>query len=973
MKIPRREFLRLAAAAVALPALSRIARADSYPSRPVRIVSVSAAGFKTSIQSDIHLNVADVIKLPFTLAPGNINEEITVSGQAPILDTASSTYGGQVSEQQMTNLPLNGRGLVEALVTVPGVSMLGVEPSINGSGTGRLFEAATRILIDGTEAGQVDSDLLVGGYGTRARMDRGSVEGVAEVRIVQSTFSAEYGQAGGGITNYITKSGTNSFHGSVFEFFRNEVLDAKDYFLPSGTRKPPLRLNQFGGSIGGPIKKDKLFFFGDIEAIRQREATVINVLVPGADYRETLSPELAAYINRLPLPNNGDVTATQGSFVQALARPFNEISTMGKVDYAPSSKDRMYVRYIYDHAFNVDPYGPEVGQANTTIYKAQHTNVDWTHTFSPTVLNEAGVGINRLYTPNRSTTDETTRHEPNVVFFDGTAQIGPPLWDLLVGNTSITAYDSLAWTKGKHQFKFGTQILRADVNKYTYFQQQVYFLGLEAVVPNTLGYYDSNTPVGMFSVGNPGVGQRETMLNFFAQDDHQVTRNLTLNFGIRYQYETVPVEQFGRNTPFNFVTGQLDPPGTALWDADKRNFDPRFGFAWTPLSGKSFVVRGGYGMFHTPINPAVAQFQPTLGHDFGYFRQAGLTCDVNGQNCNLSLVPLTNIDPYPSAGIFNPIQRPYHTPYTEAWNLNIQQGFGNNMSLQVGYVGNHGTHYASFNNPNRYDPTLNGGLGGRPYPDFLDMINFQSCCNTNYHALQTTFKRRFAGGLQFNANYTYSHALDYGEFGYGSDPNDNHRLDLEYASADYDIRHLIEFDYTYQIPKIPGLPGFLGNGWQINGISTYRSGVPVNITQSSDSSGFPIEFQEFRLFVYAPRPNPVPGVSVRPADYRSPDRQLDINAFAVATGAYGTLGRNTARGLWVFNNDFSLFKSFKVRENQSLEFRAEMFNIFNTPQFAAPQSNIQVPRFGQSLSTIASAGGYFGSNRQIQFALKYLF
>src|SRR5882724_1572900 len=866
-------------------------------------VTASAEGFKTAVRGDIHLNVADVVKIAFELTAGSINEQITVSGEAPILDTASSTYGGTVSDQQVTDLPLNGRGLVEALVTVPGVSMLGVEPSINGSGTGRLFEAASRILLDGTDSGQVDSDLLTGGYGTRARMDRGSVESIAEVRIQQSSFSAEYGQAAGGVTNFITKSGTNNFHGSLFEYFRNEVLDAKDYFQPIGTRKLPLRLNQFGGSIGGPIVKQKLFFFATLEAIRQREATLINAQGPQQAFRDTPTPELKSINNRLYLPNvAGSDAGPQGTFIQAFPRKLNETSVSGKIDYNISSKDRLAVRYTYDHSYNIDPYttpgqGAEEGQNNVTTYQPQYTKITYSHSFSPNLLNEAGFGVNRLHTPNRTSSNDTVRFEPNVVFLDGTANIGPPLWDLLLGNTSFTSLDTLAWTKGKHQLKFGTQIVRAQVNKTTFLQTEVFFFGLTAGTPTpTPLFFDSNRPFIVYSFGNPGVGQRETMYNFFAQDDFQVTRNLTLNLGLRYQYETTPVEQNGRNTPFNFKTGQLDPPGTSLFDASKNNFAPRVGLAWTPLSGKSLVLRGGYGLFFTPINPAMAQFEPTLGRDFGHFREAfqSPACITpSDPACNLSLTPLTDVDPYPSAGIFVTIDRPYHTPYVHAYNFNVQQGLGNNTVMQVAYVGNRGTNYATFNNPNRMDAVTHT----RPYPDFGDMINMRSCCRTNYNALQTSVRRRFTSGLAFNANYTWAHSLDQGEFGYGTDPNDNHRLDLEYASADYDIRHLIEFDYTYQIPKIPGLPGFLGNGWQINGISTYRSGVPVNITQSSDSSGFPIEFQEFRLFVYAPRPNPVPGVSVRPADYRSPDRQLDINAFAVATGAYGTLGRNTARGL----------------------------------------------------------------------------
>ncbi|HEX6895852.1 MAG TPA: hypothetical protein VF146_11300, partial [Bryobacteraceae bacterium] len=662
----------------------------------------------------------------------------------------------------------------------------------------------------------------------------------------------------------------------------------------------------------------------------------------------------------LPLPN-GPASAADprlGEFRKALSNKLTENTFAIKGDYYMSSKDHLAVRYNLNPSTTVNNNGVATGQATTIPYRAQLGKITYTRTITPNLLNEAGIGINRLHTEDMSASTDAVRNFPIVIIGSGVPNVGPALFDLVVGNTSYTYLDTLSWVKGRHQLKFGTQILRAQANKLSNFQTLLIFLGLG----NSPGFFGSNVPFAIETLGNPTAGQREWMSNYFVQDDYQVSKTLTLNLGLRYQYETAPSEAHRRNTNFNFATGKLDPPGTPVFDASKTNFAPRFGFAWTPLGGKNFVVRGGYGIFYTSLNPAVAQFEPTNNPNFSQQRLVTIL-----DNPTLTAFPATNISNGPVAGLFIPIPKDYKTPYNQDWNLNVQQGFGQSTLLQIAYVGSKGTHYSTFTDPNRINPVTHT----RPYPNFASMAEYWGCCNTSYEALQVSFKRRLARGLAFNANYTYGHALDQGEFGFGTRPNDDHRLYLEHASADYDVKHQLEFDYTYMLPAAPGIPHAIGSGWQINGLTVMRSGTPVNIYYPVDTAGVGTDPTGLS---YQPRPNYVSGVSVRPANYSLPGKQININAFsAPAKGTFGDLGRNVYRGPAIFNWDFSLFRNFQIREQSRVEFRAEMFNIFNTPEFANPAANFNAPAtFGQSLATITSAGG-FGSNRQVQFALKYLF
>jgi hypothetical protein len=918
-------------------------------------VTVSMTGFNTYVREGIQLNVADRVQLSAMLKPGALTQEVTVVGQAALVDTASSTLGGVVGSQQVSELPLNGRALTQLLSTVPGVLLLG-PPSMNGASMGRLFETATRFLMDGTDSGQVDSDLPDGGYLTAARMTRASVESVEEVRIQESSYDAEYGQASGGVVNFITKSGTNNFHGSLFEYFRNEVLDARDFFSYVPPLKPAFRLNQYGGSLGGPLKRDKLFFFVDYEGDRQRLGVTQTGYVPTEAYRAALNPVLLPIINTLPLPNL-PVSAfdpTLAGYTQSVSNRLREDTFAVKTDYTISSKDRLSARYNFNDSYTYTYFGFAQGQARPIPYRSQLGKLTYTRTLTPTLLNEAGFGVNRVHAVTGSGDGEAIKSLPITLVLGGVAPMGPALFDLRVGNTSYTYLDTLSWVKGRNQFKFGTQIVRPEENKAVNFQNYLVFLGLA----NAPLDFASNIPYELLTVGNPMEGQRNKLTSYFAQDDMQARKNLTLNLGLRYDYNTAMTESYGRNRNFNFATGQLDPLGTSLFDPPKLNFAPRVGFAWTPTASRSLVVRGGYGIFFITINPVMAQDTPANDPVFGESRLVTIFDDPF-----LTGFPTPpNIQSFPSSGALWVLPHDFHSAYNQDWNLNIQQGLGEGMVLQVAYIGNRGTHYLFFINANQIDPVTKV----RSYAGFSDINDETPCCSTSYNALQVSLKRRMTHGLALNLNYTWSHNLDIGGLNFGTTAEDSLYLGREWGDADYDVRHVLEFDYTYQLPGAPKFPNWLGKGWQINGLTVMRSGTPVDVVCSCDP---------LSIGLLTSRADVVPGVSQRPSNYSLPFNQINYAAFSspVGTGALGNVGRNTLKGPAVYNWDFSLFKNFRVKEHQTLEFRAEIFNIFNTPQFAAPSADISSPAtFGQSLSTIGSAGG-FGSNRQIQFALRYAF
>ena len=650
----------------------------------------------------------------------------------------------------------------------------------------------------------------------------------------------------------------------------------------------------------------------------------------------------------LPLPN-GPVSPTEQRTAQYL-RPVSDLldedSGAIKIDYQITSKDRLTGRYNGNSSLTNVNFGVARGQVQTQPALLQLAKLTYTRTISARLLNEAGFAFNRVHIDPRAADQEDVLNFPITSLGSGSAGVGPALFDLQVANNSFSWLDTMSWVTGRHQVKFGTQIVRNQDNKALNFQRSVTY--------QTLDDFARNSPFSIGTLGQPRAGMRNTYYQFFIQDDIQATRKVGINVGLRYQCDTTPTESHGRVANFDFVTGKLEPVGTKLFEAPKTNFAPRFGIAYSPFGANRTVIRAGFGLFFASLNAAMAQNNPN--------NIAQQSSSITRQQVpDLVGFPFPSISSFGAVTSYTAFFKEYHGVYTEHWNFNIQQAIGGQSMLQVGYIGNRGLHLNASRNMNRLFP----GSTTRPYPAFGNITVPTNGAVSSYNALQTSFRRRFHRGLTFNVNYTWAHTLDQGGVSFGSGAQDDTNYLAEYGNADYDVRHNLEFDYTYELPGVPLLPPWMGSGWQINGITLMRSGLSVNVTCGCDSA---------LIGAASARADSVPGAPLRPAQVDVPGNQYNLGAFArPATGTFGSVGRNTLKGPAAYNWDFSLFKNFKVREGRSIQFRAEMFNVFNTPQFGTPGANLSAPNnFGRSLGTINTPAG-FGTNRQVQFALRYTF
>lgn len=913
-------------------------------------VTVSAKGFETQVKSGLVLNVADRMQLLYTLKPGNVSTTVKVTTHAPLIETASTTLGAVISSQQVASLPVNGRSVTDLLILVPGVSMLGGanQQSVGGVGTFS-NEGGVHFLVDGGDASRVDYDDLTNQYGSSAgRISRVSMDAVQEFRVSTDLYSAEYGATQGGSVNLITKSGTNDMHGSLFEYFRNNIFDARDYFDAPPTNQPAYRLNQFGGSVGGPVIHNRMFYFGDYEGVRQRTGNILRAIVPTAAARAAAVPVIQTELAQLPLPN-GPITSDPnfGNYTIGVTNPLTENTYMGKIDYMMSNVNHLSGRINVNKNLTDTYTGVATGQIQSAPGIMVLAMLDDTYTITPKLLNDATFNYNRFHVDPLSSPDENIRNEPIVNYGEG-AGTGPGLFNILIANNSFTYQDIVTWVHNHQQIKFGGNIIRNQVNKELGFQMIATF--------QTFAQAQQNQAFQDSTLGFPRFGLRNTYYDMFFQDDYQLRPRLTLNLGLRYQYDTTFQEAHGKITNFDFSTDALTPIGDNGLDFQKLNFAPRIGIAYSMNSAGTTVLRAGFGIFYTDQN---------AGND-----GQGLPSNVPGNGFTASVsykqVPGLVGLPFPdlsSFGVpstsFSAIQRNLATPYSEKWSLNIQQALGQSAMLQVGYSGNHGVHLFESIDANRFFP----GTNVRPLPQYGSISTLYTGGFSNYDALQAIFKKRWNNGMAFHANYTWSHTLDDTPTVFSS-IQDDHNPQLDYSNTDFDVRHNFEADVSYQIPAAPRIPKIIGSGWQFNDITQIRSGFYYSVSCGCD----PLSVGQLNGLA-----DSVPGVNRRPTDYNIPFNQLNPAAFVAPVGHIGNSGRNSNKGPAAMDFDMSAFKTFTIVGQQKLEFRAEAFNIFNHPQFSSPGAALNnLPQFGQSLSTITTDVG-FHTSRQLQFALRYFF
>ena len=921
-------------------------------------VTATASGFQETTVNQAQLAVGARLRVDVALGVSGVSAVVEVAGQTPT-DTETSTIGDTIGAARVADSPVNGRDFTQLLANVPGSvqSTNQFQASINGIPS--TFGGAS-VLVDGVDASRVDVNGTSNVLGRiESRVNRVSIDSVQEVQVLEQNYSAQYGQALGTVINPITKSGTNDFHGSAFEFFRNEAFDASDVF----GGKQRFRLNQFGGNLSGPIKRDKLFFFANYEGVQQTRGQTFNVLVPTLAFRNSSAASIRPIFNNLPLPTQA-FNADLGRFIGQRIGDLSENTGSVKIDWLQSDKSQFAVRYNLNDSDTKVPYSVGSNQIADGALRTQLFKVSHNYFFNPSTTNEFGFGINRNYTHTGA--GDTSIPIFNLTFADPRiALIGPAQFEQFRTGKVYQFLDTLSAVRGNHSLKFGVDV---RLNRRS----------AEILTQDTLTFFSTsdlrtNAPFIIARGGNPELNYANENYSFFANDDWKIHPRLSLNLGLRYEISSVSREKNGLLQNFDLATLSYTPAGQKLYNADKNNFGPRVGFSFDVFGTQKTVLRGGYGIFYNRELPASfgspqANSFPQVSTDlFDYF-----FCANPPPTFQYPVDPRVFACGQANAYV---IEKNLKTAMAQQYSLNLQQnlGFG---TLSVGYVGNHVTHIltdgvVSPRNINR----VNALTGARPLTEaYGDIYAVGGYPQSNYNAMQVNFKRNLTRGFRFNGNYTWSHTID-DVVGFFKDYQDENNARAERASSDQDVRHNFTFDAGYDIPfrkLFENAPRRLVDGWQLNTIIQARSGLPVTVTQTGGVFGG-----------FSNRPNVVPGVNQYCPNYSIPTCQFNAAAFqTVPAGSFGNAGRNILRGPKFSQVDASLFKNTQLTEKTSLQLRLEVFNLFNFHNYADPSGGLTCggsvgfcDNFGVTTSTVGNQIGIlgFGGPRQVQLSARFIF
>lgn len=972
-------------------------------------VQAELGGFQTAIRSGLKLTVGREAVVDFTLKLGEMTEKIVVTGEAPLVDTTSSALYGLVDDKEIRDLPLNGRSFDQLALLQPGVVQARQGSKSITTGFGLAFSVSgarpnqSSYLLDGT-----DINNLLDQPGSMAGVLLG-VEAVREFQILTSNFSAEYGRAAGGVVSSVTRSGTNEFHGSVFEFHRNDNLDARNFFDLQGV--PEFKRNQFGFSSGGPIIRNKTFFFGTYEGLKERLGVTRITTVPNALARRGLLPDrtrpgqfidvgvdpaVKPYLDLFPLPNGQDFGDGTGLFGFSQSQPTDESFFQVRIDHQWSDKDSIFGRYTFDNSSLETPFGfPKFRDHFET--RNQFTTLQHNHIFSPTVLNAFRFSFSRTkedsrplsvgdlpanlaFLPDRPMGQITVRG-----LTDLGLNIQVPRRNLM---NLFEPADQVTVTRGSHSMKFGTSIKRFQANVIQPFRLrgQYVFRSLQEFLQARTDFYQGMIP------GTDAVrGFRQSLLAFYAQDDLRLRPYLTLNLGLRYEFHTDPTEHHGKAAYLNPITAPDVTVGKFFLKNDSfRNFAPRIGLAWDPFRDGKTSVRAGFGIFYESITPRF--YYVTAAQVPPFFQQARL----DGVAFPGGAFERFSAGRFSTDRVLNNNDPFFQTPHTLQWNLSIQRQVAGSTAVTVGYVGTRGINLSTLKDNNTAIPqVLPDGRkfipAGTPRrnTNFSTMNIRQSEASSFYHSLQVGLRKRFGdtpiGPLHWQVSYAIAKSIDEQSSDIGGtftnttgSIQDTDNIRAERSLSAFDVRQNLTINYTYELPLGKTLGGFarmIASGWQLNGITTLASGNPFNVQLGLNQSRSGASGSRL-----ADRPNLKPGSSNNPTvGFRTPDRWFDVNAFELQPpGFFGNLGRNTVIGPGFVNFDFSVVKNSTVQENVNLQFKAEFFNIFNRANFSTPQNSSQSgvviinSPSGIPLGNAARIFSTVSRSRQIQFGLKLI-
>ena len=932
-----------------------------FPSLPIGNykITISKEGFSTVEIPRVEVSVGQPRTVDVRLEVGNISSSVQVTTTVETLNRSSAEVGGLIDAEQIKAIPISGRNWGSLMLLAPG--------AINyGDGAQRAIRFAGHSLddsnftFDGVDTSGVQEQTQKAD--TRLNI---ALDAISEFRVSTGVYTAESGAAGGAQINVVSKTGTNWYHGSAFYALRNDALDARSPFDDPTTGLPPFTLHQFGASLGGPLKKDKAFFYANYEGFRQSLGQTFINFVPNAAFRAQVlakSPVLKPILDAYPTGGT-PVDSITDQITNVANDTVRENAVMVRLDYVFSGNTTMYARYNVDHAY-IDNPTDALGTHNVIPHVPTNVVLQLQHIFSPRTINEWKFGFNRANYHNYTYGTAPLDVSPGP--FDGAS--GTSL-DTEVGNT-FSYIDNLTTIRGRHTLKSGIDIRRIQLNN------SGNTLTTSSISYDTANDFVNNRAASATYLQGEGVvGNRRTFFQGYFQDEFKVTRNLTLNLGLRYEYYTVAYEILNRSAVVDIVgCGGFCPKGTPYYDPNTKDIGPRVSLAWAPshFHGKT-VIRSGYGIYYggnqnddfsDPAESAVPRYSLSSS-DFPA----------------LSFPLLAFLDP--KNQLFSPkaIDRQRKDLSYQNWDFVVQQQLGNTV-VEVGYVGSAGHHLFTRHAVNLINPAT----GTRPLAGFGSFGLKANDGNNNFNALQASVERRFVNGLLFQMNYMWSHGITDASIGAGESvafQNQSCRA-CDRSDTNIDVRHTVTTDAVYELPFGPGkrflndndLASKILGGWELAGIVFARTGLPINITVTRKASDLPDGNTSGQ------RPNLVPGVPLYP-DNQTISNWLNPAAFALpAKGTWGNLGRFIARGPGNFEIDSSLTKTFKLSERFALNFRAAAFNLLNHPMYKNPSSSLgsftgSSPKpsasFGKITSIINTGATGTGAPRRIEFMLRLEF
>lgn len=932
-------------------------------------------GFRTERRRGIVLAVGREATLDLTLEVGAIATEAVVTAEAPLVDTQSTALSDAMDPKAIRELPLNGRDFAQLALLEPGVAPSRRTSDSGGPGTklvlGGNRPSQVSFLLDGSDINDANNNTPGSAAGVLLGVDT-----LREFRVLTNAYSAAYGRSGGGVISAVTKTGTNDFHGSVFEFVRNSAFDAKNFFDAQRAPIPPFRRNQYGAEADGPLVRNRTFFMASYEGLRQRLGVTSRSVVPDASARAKAVAAVRPYLGLVPLPNERSFGDGTGEYISSASQATDEDFWTARIDHLFTEKTTVFARYTFDQASVNVPDGLRLVRADTTSQN-QYVTAEATHVFSERLLDTVRGSFNRSRSDNANTflrdVDPALSFFPGMplgqisvtgLFTIGPSRFGPSFSDLRQWQFG----NDLSYVRGRHSLKAG-----GDYRFYT----------LPTSRPQSpYGFYQFNGLTDFLQARAVSVELtlpgselnrewKQSMGAVYVQDDIRLSARLTANVGVRWERVSVPEEAHGWSANFRDPLHDAKTTiGPMYLNPSNRNFAPRAGIAWDPFGDGRTSIRSGFGIFFDPV---WTDFYANAGNRLAPFYTLGSVRNPVFPNADADVGSPSFV-----LGRQDVLEYRPANPYTMQYNFTFQRQVGAGGVLTVAYAGQRGVHLVRFLDANQaLGQILPDGrkffpADSTPRNPALTGVRFKRTDGQSvYNALQATFSQRLGRGLLLRVNYAFAKNIDDGSVtvtqgGDNDLPQDPDSRKAERGLSNYDVRHYLVTYWSWDLPSLPRWKA-MTSGWQWNTIATMSSGNPFSAVVGYDRAR-----ARFQAGTSPQRPDLVAGASNNPV-LGGPDRYFDVGAFALpAAGFYGNLGRNTLIGPGLAMVDLSINKKFAIGESAAVQFRAEMFNALNHPNFSIPSqrtvfsSSGAVGSAGRITSTLTSA-------RQVQLGVKVVF